>query len=70
MNALRAALHGFDEFVLIYFLVLNTGYLALIGLAAADVAQTVRRVGVAGYDSIFANPLTPGVSVLVAAFNE
>ena len=42
----------------------------LLGLAAVDVTRTVRRLDVAGYDDIFANPLTPGVSVLVPAYNE
>lgn len=61
---------GFDWFVLIYFLCLNLSYLALIGLAAASVARSMRRAGFAGQDDIFANPLTPGVSVVVPAFNE
>jgi cellulose synthase/poly-beta-1,6-N-acetylglucosamine synthase-like glycosyltransferase len=30
----------------------------------------MRRFGFAGHDDIFTNPLTPGVSVLVPAFNE
>jgi cellulose synthase/poly-beta-1,6-N-acetylglucosamine synthase-like glycosyltransferase len=70
MNVLKEALHAFDVFVIFYFVALNSGYLLLIGLAGFDVGRTVRRVDFAGYDSIFANPLTPGVSVLVPAFNE
>ena len=70
MNILKEVLHGFDVFVIFYFVALNSGYLFLIALAGFDVGKTVRRVDFAGYDSIFANPLTPGVTVLVPAFNE
>jgi cellulose synthase/poly-beta-1,6-N-acetylglucosamine synthase-like glycosyltransferase len=69
-NALRDLVGGFDWFVLVYFVLLNSGYLALIAIASVDVARWMRRLGFAGHDDIFANPLTPGVSVLVPAFNE
>src|SRR5437762_323005 len=49
---------------------LSSGDLVLIAIAAMDVARWTRRVSFAGHDDIFANPLTPGVSVLVPAFNE
>ncbi len=65
-----AALTGFNWFVLVYFLVLNSGYLGLIGLAAVDLAKRVRREEVNGQDDIFANPLTPGITVVAPAFNE
>jgi cellulose synthase/poly-beta-1,6-N-acetylglucosamine synthase-like glycosyltransferase len=61
---------GFNWFVLGYFLVLNTGYLVLIAIASLDVSQWLRRVAFAGHDDIFANPLTPAVSIIVPAFNE
>jgi cellulose synthase/poly-beta-1,6-N-acetylglucosamine synthase-like glycosyltransferase len=67
---IRDAVSGFNWFVLGYFLVLNTGYLVLIALASFDVTRWLRRIGFAGHDDIFANPLTPAVSVLVPAFNE
>ncbi|HEX4492423.1 MAG TPA: glycosyltransferase family 2 protein [Acidimicrobiia bacterium] len=70
MNVLKNVLHWFDVFVIFYFVALNSGYLFLIALAGFDVGKTVRRVDFAGYDSIFGNPLTPGVTVLVPAFNE
>jgi cellulose synthase/poly-beta-1,6-N-acetylglucosamine synthase-like glycosyltransferase len=69
-NALRDVVGGFDWFVLVYFVLLNSGYLALIAIASVDVARWMRRLGFAGHDDIFTNPLTPGVSVLVPAFNE
>jgi cellulose synthase/poly-beta-1,6-N-acetylglucosamine synthase-like glycosyltransferase len=61
---------AFDWFVLIYFLVLNLSYLALIGLAVVGVTRSMRRAAFAGQEDVFANPLTPGVSVVAAAYNE
>jgi cellulose synthase/poly-beta-1,6-N-acetylglucosamine synthase-like glycosyltransferase len=66
----RPALTGFDWFVLSYFLALNSGYLGLLVLAALDVTRTMRSQAFAGHDDVFANPLTPGVSMIVSAFNE
>jgi cellulose synthase/poly-beta-1,6-N-acetylglucosamine synthase-like glycosyltransferase len=67
---LHNVISGFNWFVLGYFLVLNTGYLALIGIASVDVSRWLRRVAFAGHDDVFANPLTPAVSILVPAYNE
>jgi len=67
---LRDAVSGFNWFVLGYFLLLNSGYLVLIALASVDVTRWLRRLGFAGHEDIFANPLTPAVSVLVPAHNE
>jgi len=69
-SAVRHAVDGFDWFVLVYFLLLNSGYLLLIAIASLDVARWMRRFSFAGHDDIFANPLTPAVSVLVPAYNE
>lgn len=69
-DAVIAALTGFNWFVLIYFLALNGGYLLLIGLAGVDLGKRVRRESVSGQDDIFANPLTPGITVVAPAFNE
>ena len=66
----RDLLAGFDWFVLVYFLALNLSYLALLALAAADITRSTRRAAFAGGDDVFANPLTPGVSVVVPAYNE
>src|SRR3954453_13745528 len=67
---LADVINGFNWFVLAYFLLLNTGYLLLIGIASVDVSRWLRRVSVAGDDDIFANPLTPAVSIIVPAYNE
>ncbi|MDX6442388.1 MAG: hypothetical protein QOE43_2117 [Gaiellaceae bacterium] len=69
-NLFRDGLVSFDWFVLVYFVVLNSGYLLLVGIASLEVARTMRRLTVAGYDDIFANPFAPGVSILVPAYNE
>jgi cellulose synthase/poly-beta-1,6-N-acetylglucosamine synthase-like glycosyltransferase len=64
------ALAAFDWFVLFYFVALNSIYAALIGIAAVDFRRHLRRMPVAGHDDTFANPLTPGVSILIPAHNE
>jgi cellulose synthase/poly-beta-1,6-N-acetylglucosamine synthase-like glycosyltransferase len=64
------ALVGFDWFVLVYFVALNSLYLLLVSIASLDVTRTLRRLAFAGHDDLFANPFTPGISVLVPAHNE
>jgi cellulose synthase/poly-beta-1,6-N-acetylglucosamine synthase-like glycosyltransferase len=66
----RDALAVFDWTVLVYFLVLNSTYLLLIALATFDVGHTMRRSSFAGHDDVFANPLTPAVSMVAPAYNE
>jgi len=68
--ALRDALSVFDAIVLVYFLALNTSFLVLIGLAAFDAMHHFRRLPYSGDRDVFANPLTPPISVIVPAFNE
>lgn len=68
-HAVRA-LQLFDVFVLGYFAALNSIYLALVVLAWMSLRQTTRRPDGASHDDIFANPLTPAVSILVPAYNE
>lgn len=60
----------FESVVLGYFLILNSTYLVLVVLAAVDFTRYLRRVPYAGHQDVFANPLTPGVSVIVPAYNE
>ena len=64
------ALLGFNWVVLAYFVLLNSIYLVLICIAAVDVAAAQRRASFAGDDDLFANPFTPGISVIVPARNE
>jgi cellulose synthase/poly-beta-1,6-N-acetylglucosamine synthase-like glycosyltransferase len=53
-----------------YFAILNGLYLFLTGLAWREMAHEMRRRRYLGLDEVFASPLTPGISVLVPAFNE
>ena len=56
--------------VLVYGLVLNTQYLVLLVLANRRIRASRRRDRLAGHDDLFANPLTPGISIIVPAHDE
>ncbi len=56
--------------MLIYFLVINTSLLVLIGLAAWEFRRQNRRKGYAGREETVASQLAQGVSVVVPAYNE
>jgi cellulose synthase/poly-beta-1,6-N-acetylglucosamine synthase-like glycosyltransferase len=56
--------------VLIYFVVINTSLLVLIGLAAREFLHTNRRAGYAGREETLASPLAQGVSVVMPSYNE
>jgi hypothetical protein len=66
----RHALVAFDWAALAYFLALNSIYAGLIAIAVVDFGRHLRRMPVAGHDDTFANPLTPGVSILIPAHDE
>lgn len=55
---------------LAYFALLNGIYVVFTAIAWGDVTRHLRRRRYAGGDSAFASPLTPGISVLLPAFNE
>jgi cellulose synthase/poly-beta-1,6-N-acetylglucosamine synthase-like glycosyltransferase len=59
-----------NEAMLWYFVLLNTATLALVSIAAVYIIRRARRTAFAGYDDIFANPLTPPISIVVPAHNE
>jgi len=54
----------------IYSVLINLSYLALTGLALADLTGYRRRLEYAGYDEWFLQPNSRGVSVLMPAYNE
>jgi cellulose synthase/poly-beta-1,6-N-acetylglucosamine synthase-like glycosyltransferase len=56
--------------VLIYFLVINTSLLVLMGLAGWEFWHQNRRKGYAGSEQIVASQLGQGVSVVVPSYNE
>lgn len=56
--------------VLCYFVALNSSYLMLIVIASVDVRTAHRRANFRGRNDMFANPLTPPISIVVPAHNE
>lgn len=69
-DVLESALRGFDWFVILYFVVLNSWYLVLIVLAGFEARRHFRSAPFTGLDELFASPLTPAVSIIVPAHNE
>ena len=53
-----------------YAVVLNTSFGILTVLAISSYLGYQRRIGFAGYDESFGEPLARGVSVLMPAYNE
>jgi cellulose synthase/poly-beta-1,6-N-acetylglucosamine synthase-like glycosyltransferase len=56
--------------VLVYFVALNSSYLLLVVIATLDVGRLHRRVNAYAHDDMFANPLTPPITIIVPAHNE
>jgi cellulose synthase/poly-beta-1,6-N-acetylglucosamine synthase-like glycosyltransferase len=69
VSAVAAAIRGFAWFSIIYFVVLNSAYLAIITLAAGNAVVSRRRVSFAGLAEIFHSPLAPPISVVVPVCN-
>ena len=70
VSAVSDVLVAFSIVSFVYFVVLNTLYLVLTALAWVGMSGDVRRRAYLGLDEMFRSPLTPGISVLVPAFNE
>jgi cellulose synthase/poly-beta-1,6-N-acetylglucosamine synthase-like glycosyltransferase len=70
VNGLRHLLALLDSAILVYFLLVNSGYLGLIGLAAVEVVKHRRRLPFAGAADTYRSPLTEPVSILMPAYNE
>jgi cellulose synthase/poly-beta-1,6-N-acetylglucosamine synthase-like glycosyltransferase len=66
----RDLLLVYTVFTFFYFVILNGLYLFLTLLAWRQMGSDVRARGYLGLDEVFRSPLTPGVSVLVPAYNE
>ncbi|MGZ4495469.1 MAG: glycosyltransferase family 2 protein [Nocardioides sp.] len=64
------ALTSFGVFFIGYSVLINTSFLLLTGLALVDFGSYRRRLDFRAYDESFAEPLTPGVSILMPAYNE
>lgn len=69
-DLVELSIETFEWFIITYFLTLNTIYLVLTILAIVGFTKHIRRISHAGHDDVFANPLTPGVSIVVPAHNE
>ncbi|NJC24485.1 cellulose synthase/poly-beta-1,6-N-acetylglucosamine synthase-like glycosyltransferase [Arthrobacter pigmenti] len=56
--------------ILAYFLVINTSLLLLILFASVNFTAHLRRQSFAGARTTAASPLSPGISVIIPAYNE
>ena len=70
MTALRDLLLVYTVATFAYFVILNGLYLFLTALAWRGMGSDVRARRYLALDEVLRSPLTPGVSVLVPAFNE
>jgi cellulose synthase/poly-beta-1,6-N-acetylglucosamine synthase-like glycosyltransferase len=70
VNVLSGLLVAFSVCSFMYFAVLNGTYMLLTVLAGVQMGREVRSREYLGLDELFRSPLTPGISVLVPAFNE
>jgi cellulose synthase/poly-beta-1,6-N-acetylglucosamine synthase-like glycosyltransferase len=61
---------AFAVFTLVYFAVLNGIYVLFTVVAWRDVTHHLRRRRFDPADEAFASPLTPGISLVVPAYNE
>jgi cellulose synthase/poly-beta-1,6-N-acetylglucosamine synthase-like glycosyltransferase len=57
-------------FTLAYFTVLNLFYLSFTAIAWSEVTRHLRARRFFAIDEALASPLTPGISVLLPAYNE
>jgi cellulose synthase/poly-beta-1,6-N-acetylglucosamine synthase-like glycosyltransferase len=69
-HGLIRAIVAFNVFVLLYFLALNTSYLALFLVSLREVWRFVRRTFFSDYRRIMQSDMTWPVSILVAAHDE
>jgi cellulose synthase/poly-beta-1,6-N-acetylglucosamine synthase-like glycosyltransferase len=70
VNVIEAVLVAFSVVSFIYFVALDILYLLLTGLAWNELRRTLWRRRYLGLDEAFASPLTPGISLLIPAYNE
>ncbi len=70
LDVVGAVMTALGWFFITYSLLINTSFLVLTVLAVADFRSYLRRLDFAGYDESFADPMPPGVSILMPAYNE
>lgn len=61
---------GYNHFILVYFILINVGYLAIFLLSLRALWRFVKRSFFPDYEKIRASDLTPPISLLVPAHNE
>ena len=69
-DALAAVVVAFDVTVLAYFLAINTLYLAFAVIGFFELRRHRRRWSPRDLDVVVRSPATPGISVIVPAYNE
>jgi cellulose synthase/poly-beta-1,6-N-acetylglucosamine synthase-like glycosyltransferase len=70
LSVLRDLLLVYTLVAFLYFAVLNGLYLFLTAVAWHEMGSEVRARRYLGLEDVFRSPLTPGISVIVPAFNE
>lgn len=70
LDLAAAVLAALGWALVVYSVLINTSFLMLTFLAIFDFQSYLRRRGFAAYDETFAEPLAPGISVLMPAYNE
>lgn len=70
MEAVREVVTVYGDLIFGYFVFVSVVYVALVVISSVTVAQHIRGERYAGLDDIFTSPLTPGISLLVPAYNE
>ncbi|MCC7200181.1 MAG: glycosyltransferase family 2 protein [Gammaproteobacteria bacterium] len=61
---------GFNKFIIVYFALINLGYLSIFWVSLRSLWRFVRRIFVSDYSQIRQSDLTLPISLLVPAFNE
>lgn len=70
MSGLESVLVAYSHAAFVYYVAFNVIYLVLMVLAWLQARDEIRRRSYLGLDEAFRSPLTPGISVLVPAYNE
>ena len=70
LGVITAVMLAVGWFFVVYSLLINSSFLVLTFLAVVDFRSYLRRLDFAAYDETFGEPLAPGVSILMPAYNE
>jgi cellulose synthase/poly-beta-1,6-N-acetylglucosamine synthase-like glycosyltransferase len=69
-DMITEVVYATNVLLLVYFLLINTSYLMLIGLACVDLIRHRSKATFTGDDETYASPFTMPISVIVPAYNE